>query len=320
VVEDRPRSRGGPAAVKISGGLEEEIQITVDQDRLAALDLTIEAIASRLRAENVNLSGGELQQGSQRFLVRTLNEFTSVDEIANAIIATPGNRPIYLKDVATVTRSHKERQAVIRVDGREAVELSVYKEGDGNTVQTAARIRERLDKIRESLPASVELAEVYDQSHFISSAIGEVRTAGIFGGLLSVLLIYAFLRNARATAIISVSIPVCVIGILLCMYGSNLTLNIMSLGGIARSPSAWSWTTPSSCWRASQSSERGADLLESARVGTSTVVGAVTASTLTSVAVFFPMVFVSGIAGQLFRTRRSRSPTRSCSRSASPSR
>jgi HAE1 family hydrophobic/amphiphilic exporter-1 len=291
----------GTAAVKISGGLEDEIQITVDQERLAALDLSIETVVARLRAENVNLSGGELEQGNQRFLVRTLNEFTSVEQIANAIIASPGNRPIYLKDVAVVKRSHKEREAVIRVDGREAVELSIYKEGDGNTVQTAARIRERVEKIRESLPESIELAEVYDQSHFISSAIGEVRTAAIWGGLLSVLLIYAFLRDARATRIISLSIPVCVIGTFVCMYASDLTLNIMSLGGIALAVGMVVDDAIVVLESIVQKKERGAGLLEAARVGTSTVVGAVTASTLTSIAVFFPMVFVSGVAGQLFR-------------------
>jgi HAE1 family hydrophobic/amphiphilic exporter-1 len=291
----------GTAAVKISGGLEDEIQITVDQDRLAAMDLSIEDVTNRLRAENVNLSGGELQQGNQRFLVRTLNEFTSVDEIANAIIASPNGRPIYLKDIANVQRSHKERQAIIRVDGREAVELSIYKEGDGNTVQTAARIRERLEKIRESLPDDTELAEIYDQSHFISSAIGEVLTAAVWGGLLSVLLIYAFLRSARATWIISISIPVCVVGTFMCMYTSDVTLNVMSLGGIALAVGMVVDDAIVVLESIVQKKERGASILEAARSGTSQVVGAVTASTLTSVAVFFPMVFVSGIAGQLFR-------------------
>ena len=291
----------GTAAVKISGGLEDEIQITVDQNRLAALNLSIEEIATRLRAENVNLSGGELQQGNQRFLVRTLNEFTSVDQIADAIIASPDSRPIYLKDVATVRRSHKERQAVIRVDGRESVELSVYKEGDGNTVQTADRIKARLETIRESLPDSVELTEVYDQSQFISSAIGEVLQAGAWGGLLSVLLIYAFLRDARSTFIISLTIPVCVIGTFVGMYAGNLTLNIMSLGGIALAIGLVVDDAIVVLESIVQKKERGTSVMEAARVGTSTVVGAVTASTLTSIAVFFPMVFVSGIAGQLFR-------------------
>jgi HAE1 family hydrophobic/amphiphilic exporter-1 len=291
----------GTAAIKISGGLEDEIQITVDEDRLAALKLSIDDVVTRLRAENVNLSGGELEQGSQRFLVRTLNEFTSVDEIADAIIASPGGHPVYLKDVATVSRSHKERQAVIRVDGREAVELSVYKEGDGNTVQTAARIKQRLEEIRKTLPATVELSEIYDQSEFISSAIDEVLIAGVWGGLLAVLLIYAFLRDARATFIIGVTIPVCVIGTFVSMYASDLTLNIMSLGGIALAVGMVVDDAIVVLESIVQKKERGAGVLEAARTGTSQVVGAVTASTLTSVAVFFPMVFVSGIAGQLFR-------------------
>jgi HAE1 family hydrophobic/amphiphilic exporter-1 len=127
----------GTAAVKVSGGLEDEIQILVDQEKIAQLGLSIRTIAGRLRAENVNLSGGRLEQGEQRFLVRTLNEFTSVEEIANTIVATPADRPVYLRDVASVTRGFKEREAITRVNGRESVELAVYKEGDANTVQVA---------------------------------------------------------------------------------------------------------------------------------------------------------------------------------------
>ncbi len=130
----------GTAAVKVSGGFEDEIQILVDQEKLAQLGISIDTVSNRIRAENVNLSGGRLEEGSQRFLVRTINEFQSVDEIADAIIATPGGRPVYLRDIASVTRGYKEREAITRIDGRESVELAVYKEGDANTVQVANRI------------------------------------------------------------------------------------------------------------------------------------------------------------------------------------
>ncbi|MGB5722435.1 MAG: efflux RND transporter permease subunit, partial [Woeseiaceae bacterium] len=125
----------GTAAVKVSGGLEDEIQIRVDQQKLSQLGINIEQVAGRIRAENINLSGGRLEEGNQRFLVRTLNEFQSVDEFRGAIIANVAGRPVYLGDVATVERGHKEREAITRVQGRESVELAVYKEGDANTVQ-----------------------------------------------------------------------------------------------------------------------------------------------------------------------------------------
>ena len=164
----------GTAAIKVSGGFEDEIQILVDEKKLAQLDISIATVAARIRAENVNLSGGRLEEGSQRFLVRTINEFQSVDQIANAIIATPEGRPVYLRDVAMVTRGYKERDAVTRIDGRESVELAVYKEGDANTVQVARRISERVDKLADRLPAGTELKLVYDQSVFIQQAINNL--------------------------------------------------------------------------------------------------------------------------------------------------
>jgi len=123
----------GVAAVKISGGLEDEIQVLVDQGKLAKLNIPEEEIVRILGAENVNLSGGRLEEGTRQFLVRTLNQFQSVKEIQEVIISTTGGKPVYLKDVALVRQGFKERQAIIRFEGKEAVEIAVYKEGDANT-------------------------------------------------------------------------------------------------------------------------------------------------------------------------------------------
>src|SRR5512147_1454852 len=158
----------GSAAVKVSGGYEDEVQVFVDQQKLAQMGLSIDVVTRRIRAENVNLSGGRLEQGMQRFLVRTLNEFGSIEQMANAIIATKDGQPVYLRDVANVTQGYKDREAITRVDGKEAIELAVYKEGDANTVQLANAIRARIDAIAKSLPAGTSLKPVYDQSHFIA--------------------------------------------------------------------------------------------------------------------------------------------------------
>lgn len=291
----------GTAAVKVSGGLEDEIQILVDQEKLAQLGLSIGGVASRLRAENVNLSGGRLEQGAQRFLVRTLNEFASVEEIADSIIATPAGRPVYLRDVARVTRGHKEREAITRVDGRESVELAIYKEGDANTVQVAQRVAERVTKVGDRLPEGTELKVIYDQSEFISEAISQVRTAALLGGLFAILVLYAFLRDARATFVIGVAIPVSVIGTFLMMYAADVSLNIMSLGGIALAVGMLVDNSIVVLENIVRKKEQGFGVLDAARRGAGEVAGAVTAATLTTVAVFFPMVFVTGIAGQLFR-------------------
>ncbi len=291
----------GTAAVKVSGGLEDEIQIQVDQQRLSQLGLSIGDIAGRIRAENVNLSGGRLEEGTQRYLVRTINEFQSIDEFANAIVATVADRPVYLRDVATVTRGYKEREAITRVNGVESVELAVYKEGDANTVQVARRVDARLEKVREALPDDLELTKIYDQSDFISASIDQVSSAAIFGGLLAVLVLYGFLRDSRATSIIAVAIPVSVIGTFLLMYTNDVSLNIMSLGGIALAVGMLVDNAIVVLENIVRKKEQGQDALDAARNGTSEVSTAVVAATLTTIAVFFPMVFISGIAGQLFR-------------------
>ncbi len=291
----------GTAAVKVSGGFEDEIQILVDEQKLAQLGISIDTVSNRIRAENVNLSGGRLEEGSQRFLVRTINEFQSVEEIADAVIATPSGRPVYLRDIASVTRGFKEREAITRIDGRESVELAIYKEGDANTVQVANRITQRVEVLGDRLPANAELVPIYDQSTFISQAIGQVRSAALLGGLLAVLVLYAFLRDARATFIIGLAIPISVIGTFVLMYASDITLNIMSLGGIALAVGLLVDNSIVVLENIVRKKEQGLDVLNAARRGTSEVATAVIAATLTTVAVFFPMVFVSGIAGQLFR-------------------
>ena len=305
LAEDRIKNdleaQEGTAAVKVSGGLEDEIQIQVDQQKLSQLGISIKTIADRIRAENVNLSGGRLEEGDQRFLVRTLNEFKSVDEFNNAIIANVQDRPVYLRDVATVSRGYKEREAITRVNGRESVELAVYKEGDANTVQVARRVQARLEQVRESLPDNLELIQIYDQSHFISAAIQQVTAAAIAGGVLAILVLYGFLGDARSTWIIAGAIPVSVIGTFLLMYSNNVSLNIMSLGGIALAVGMLVDNAIVVLENIVRKKEKGADLVEAARQGTTEVGSAVVASTLTTIAVFFPMVFISGIAGELFR-------------------
>jgi HAE1 family hydrophobic/amphiphilic exporter-1 len=305
LAEDRIKndleSEEGTAAVKVSGGLEDEIQIQVDQQKLSQLGISIQQVAQRIRAENVNLSGGRLEEGSQRYLVRTINEFQSVEEFSAAIIANVADRPVYLRDVATVTRGYKDREAITRVNGRESVELAVYKEGDANTVQVANRVEARLDVLREELPEDLELVEIYDQSEFISAAIQQVTSAAIFGGLLAIMVLFGFLQNARATTIVAVSIPVSVIGTFLLMYSNDVSLNIMSLGGVALAVGMLVDNAIVVLENIVRKREQGESILDAARNGTAEVSTAVIAATLTTIAVFFPMVFISGIAGQLFR-------------------
>src|SRR5215510_6235573 len=291
----------GSAAVKVSGGFEDEVQIYVDQQRLAQLRLSIEQVARRIGAENVNLSGGRLEQGTQRFLVRTVNEFDTLEDMANAVIANVDGQPVYLKDVARVERGYKDRTAITRLNGDECIELAIYKEGDANTVQLAHGIVDKLESLGKTLPGGTRLTPVYDQSKFIASAVSDVKDAAILGGLLSILVLYFFLRDAWATIVTGIVIPVTVVGIFVMMYAFDLTLNVMSLGGIALSVGMLIDNSVVILEAIARRKEAGLSTIDAAREGTAEVATAVTASTLTSVAVFFPMVFVSGIAGQLFR-------------------
>ena len=300
-IKDDFESVSGVAAAKVSGGLEDEIQIVVDQVKLAQLNLSIAEIAERLRAENVNLAGGRLEQGLRRFLVRTINEFDSVDAFGEAIITTRGNRPIYLSEVADVQRGFKDREAITRVNGSEVIEIALYKEGDANTVQVAGNIERRLAFLTENLTDDLSIQVIADQSEFIRSAIDDVKQAAIWGGLFAIIVLYGFLRNARATAIVGLTIPISVIGTFALMHLSDLSLNIMSLGGIALAVGLLVDNAIVVLENIYGKREQGFAMVEAAERGTTEVAGAVLAATLTTVAVFFPMVFVTGIAGELFR-------------------
>ncbi len=291
----------GVAAAKVSGGLEDEIQVLVDQARLAQLNISIQSIAQQLRAENVNLSGGRLQEGTQQFLVRTINQFQSVEEIGEIILTTHNGAPVYLRDVALVRHGYKERKSIIRMNGTETVEIAIYKEGDANTVSVAKDVDRRLSRVRAILPDNIKLVKIYDQSKFISQAVNGVIQAGVIGGFLAIFVLYFFLRDFWSTVIISISIPVSVIATFNLMYGADLTLNIMSLGGIALGIGMLLDNSVVVLENISRHRAQGKSPLQAARDGASEVSTAVIASTLTTVAVFFPLVFVKGIAGQLFR-------------------
>ena len=291
----------GVAAVKVSGGLEDEIQVLFDQGRLAQIGVPIEELTRRIGAENVNLSGGRLEEGAQQYLVRTLNQFQSIEEIGDIIISSGAGAPVYLRDVATVRHNHKERDAITRLDGREAVEIAIYKEGDANTVAVSREIARRLRRVNVILPKGTEIVKVYDQSTFIRQAVNEVIANGLVGGLLAVFILYFFLQNFWATVIISFSIPVSVVATFNMMFGANLTLNIMSLGGIALGIGMLVDNSIVVLENIARHREKGEEHVEAVRNGAGEVARAVTASTLTTVAVFLPLVFVKGISGQLFR-------------------
>lgn len=293
----------GVAAVLVSGGYEDEISVHVDQDRLAQLGLSVQALGQRLQAANINLSGGRLTDRGQEYLVRTLNEFGSVADIRETIVYQEAGRVLRLKEVAEVRESHKERDSVMRVQGLEAIEIAMYKEGDANTVTVAAAIGERLDAIARDLPDAYALATIYNQADFITAAIDEVRSAAVVGAFFAVLVLYLFLKDVRSTLIVTATIPASVLGTFVLMDAFDITLNIMSLGGIALAVGMLMDNAIVVLENIARYREGDArlSLPAAAGRGASEVAGAVLASTLTTIAVFLPLAFVEGVAGQLFR-------------------
>ncbi|GAC14624.1 efflux RND transporter permease subunit [Aliiglaciecola lipolytica] len=290
----------GVASVRIGGGLENEIHVLINQQRTSQLNIPLADIIKRLKDENVNASGGRVEDGSQEYLVRTLNQFQSLDDMRNLYIATRQGTHIKLGDVAEVVDTYKERSSVTRFDGFEGVEIAIYKEGDANTVNVAKAVQTRLDTLKQSLPENYQLQMVYDQSLFIASALDEVKSAAIIGGILAMFILYFFLKNIWPTLIISISIPVSIIATFNLMYSYDISLNIMSLGGIALAIGLLVDNSIVVLENIDRHKKQNANTLDAASEGTKEVSMAIVASTLTTMAVFFPLVFVEGIAGQLF--------------------
>lgn len=296
-------SMDGVAAIKVVGGLEEEIQINIDEKKLAELNIPITQVTDILQRENLNMASGSLYDQESSYMVRTLNEFKTLGEMRRIIIRDEGGRQVRLEDIAEVVRGAKDREVIARLDGRESVEVAIYKEGDANTVTVSRAVTRRLASLKEAkiIPADVSYAIVADQADFIEQAIGEVRSNAWMGGLLATIILFLFLKDVRSTLMIGLSIPISIMATFALMYQTDLTLNIMSLGGIALGIGMLVDNSIVVLEAIDRHKRSGLELAEAVYRGTKEVNMAVTASTLTTVAVFLPLVFVEGVAGQLFK-------------------
>ncbi|HWS40451.1 MAG TPA: efflux RND transporter permease subunit [Arenimonas sp.] len=311
----------GVAAVKVAGGLEDEIQVAIDNQKLAQLNLSVETVINRLRQENINISAGRIEEGSERYLVRTVNQFADLASMSEMLVAnTALGVPVKLKDVADVRQGYKERQAIIRVAGREAIELALYKEGDANTVEVAKAIKTALASMQsdndpsmsqkpgskpkkegEYLIDGIEVSTIENSSIFIENALAEVKKEAVIGGVFSILIIFLFLRNGWSTLVIGLSLPISIVTTFFFMGQFGLSLNVMSLAGLALATGMVVDDSIVVLEAIAKARERGLGILQSAIQGANEVSMAVVASTLTTVAVFLPLVFVEGVAGQLFK-------------------
>jgi len=293
----------GVAAVVVSGGLEEEIQVELDERRLANLGLTADRVINRLAQENINLTGGRLREGQTEFLVRTINEFVRPQDLEPIVIDSSQGAIVRLEDVARVVKGHKEREIITRIDDEESVEVAIYKEGGTNTVTVSDAVREGLAPLQarlKQLDPNLKLTVISDQARYIRDSVSEVLRTALWGGALAILVLFLFLRSWKTTLIIGIAIPISVVATFFLMHISGISLNIMSLGGLTLGIGLLVDNSIVVLEAIQRKRDQGLGDVEAARAGASEVGRAVVASTLTTICVFVPIVFVEGIAGQLF--------------------
>lgn len=290
----------GVASVDIAGGYENEIAIDTNADRLAGYGLSVSYIAQMLAAENVALPAGEVQSGDQSFSVRADGEFSSVSDIANTLIPLPTGGTVRLSEVADVYVAPKEQTAIAKIGGEPCITISVNKQSDTNTLQVAERAKDALNEVT-ALQPTLDWSLLMDQSDMINMTVDSVIQNIVFGVLLAAIVLFVFLRDWGATAVISMSMPICIISVFLIMQVLDITMNMMSLGGIAMGVGMIVDNSIVVLENIFHYRSDGCDRFTSCVEGTKEVALSISASTLTTVAVFLPIGLSGGLSGMMFR-------------------
>ena len=300
-VESRLERVDGVSAADLVGGRADELQVIVDPQRLAARRLTIDDLRAALANQNQDTSGGDVWEGKRRYVVRTLGQFRSPEQVEGVIIARRDGKPVYVRDVATAKLGTKKPDGIVRRFGARNIAVRVTREQGANVLDVMRRLRALAAEIDAGLkPKGLSLTVVYDETTYIDSAIGLVNDNILVGGLLTLGTLLVFLRNVRSTLIVALSIPVSVMGTFLSLAAFDRTLNVISLAGIAFAVGMLIDNAVVVLENIYVRWSEGADPKTAAVRGTTEVWGAILASTLTNVAVFLPVLFVQGEAGQLF--------------------
>ena len=301
LIKPRLEQVEGIGSAEIAGGVEREIQVEVNPKLLSLYGLTIDQISERVDAFNRNLQGGLIRKGRFKYALRVVGEFELLSEIGELSLKTTGERGIIrLKDVAQINDSLKEREGITRLNGQESIGILVRKESGANTVEVTQSARQVLDEVKGEYP-QIDILVVYEQAKYIEDAISSVLKAILYGAILAFLILFIFLQDLKTPLIIAVVIPISIIATFNLLYFRDITLNIMSLGGLALGVGMLvdnSIVVSESIFR---HKSQGKTLLEAASIGTKEVGMAVTASTLTTISVFLPVIYVHGVAGQLFK-------------------
>ncbi len=297
---DRLLRVDGVASVYTAGGLVREIQVLVEPARLNAYGLTMDQVVAALQSENLNFSSGRVLDGSGEYLVRTIGQFQSLEDIGNVVLNLPQGGHIYLKDLGLISDGHKDSAQITRINGEPSIGVYVVKQSQTNTVAVADKVKVELALIEEELPGNIKMNIGFDQSKFINQSISSVVQNAVIGGLLAILVLFLFLRNVRSTSIIATAIPISIIATFTLIYFNNMTLNMMTLGGIALGIGMVVDSSIVILENIFRYNQQGYSRIEAAKQGAAEVGPAVIASTLTTLSVFLPIVFVQGLAAELF--------------------
>ena len=290
----------GVASVDISGGYEQEIAVHTDASRLKGYNLTISSIGQQLGADNIAIPGGDLDIGSQTLAVRTDGEYSSIDDVKNALISLPAGGTVRLSQIADVSMQPKDQDAISKVDGEECIILSVNKQSGSNTVQIAELAKAEFDSLLKSND-SLQWNIVMDQSDYINMTVDNAIQNIWMGVLFAAIVLFLFLRDFGATMAVTIAMPCCILFTFLIMNVLGITLNMMSLGGITLGVGMIVDNSIVVLENIFTYRADGYDRLEACTKGTGEVIGAVIASTLTTVAVFLPIALSGGMAGMMFK-------------------
>jgi HAE1 family hydrophobic/amphiphilic exporter-1 len=304
LVEDQVKYRlervPGVAAIDIRGGLNREIHVDLKSAQLKALGLSTEDIMAALRNENQNIPAGLYEKGNFEVLIRTQGEYRSLNEIEKSVITIRDGTPILMRDVADVKDSWEEIRQIVRIDGKAGLRISINKQSGANTVNVAEAVRAELEKISRDIP-QIKIVPLIDTSVYIKQSINNVGRSTLIGGFLAIIILFLFLRNLSSTGIIATAIPISIIATFGLMYFGGFTLNIITFGGLALGIGMLVDCSIVVLENIYRHREEGQAPIPSSLVGASEVWSAILASTLTTIVVFFPVVFLRGISGIMFQ-------------------
>ena len=303
VVKPRMERVSGVSSINLFGGVEKEVHVKIDPYRLAQKGLSMMNVRDMLRRHNTNISGGDIEQGKRSYIVRTVGQYPSLQSIMDSVIRREGDDVVYLKDIGVADYGYKEPQRVVRSQGNSTIAMNAIRQTGSNVMEVMAGLKEALKKVNEEIlnPMNLEIVQVYDETLYIDQAINLVIQNLYVGGFLALCILLLFLRNIESTLIVAIAIPISVIGTFLFLVGFGRNLNVVSLAGIAFAVGMVvdnSIVVLENIYRHLQKGEKPFD---AALKGGMEVWGAVLASTLTTMAVFIPVLFIREEAGQLFR-------------------